>query len=36
MADVKTTLTNTAVNTQDEQKRFAALEGAVDHMKMNW
>ena len=29
MADVKTTLTNTAVNTQDEQKRFSAIEGTM-------
>ncbi len=35
MADVKTTLTNTAVNTQDDQKRFAALEGAMGHLKMS-
>jgi len=35
MADVKTTLTNTAVNTQEDQKRFSALEGAVGHLKMS-
>ena len=35
MADVKTTLTNTAVNTQEDQKRFAALEGAIGHLKMS-
>ncbi|MGH9502358.1 MAG: putative porin [Terriglobales bacterium] len=35
MADVKTTLTNTAVNTQEQQKSFAALEGAVGHIKMS-
>jgi uncharacterized phage infection (PIP) family protein YhgE len=29
MADVKTTLTNTAVGTQEEQKRMSALEGLV-------
>ena len=29
VADVKTTLTNTALNTQDDQKKFAALEGAI-------
>ena len=35
MADVKTTLTNTAVNTQEDQKRFSALEGAMGHLKMS-
>src|SRR5438876_5286509 len=35
MADVKTTLTNTAVNTQEDQKRFSALEGAMSHLKMS-
>jgi len=35
MADVKTTLTNTAVNTQEDQKRFSALEGAIGHLKMS-
>ena len=35
IADVKTTLTNTAVNTQEEQKQFAVLEGAVNHLKMS-
>src|SRR5690242_76032 len=35
MADVKTTLTNTAVTTQEEQKKFSALEGAVSHIKMS-
>src|SRR4051812_9387897 len=29
MADVKPTLTNTAVNTQDDQKRFSAIEGGL-------
>ncbi len=29
VADVQTTLTNTAVNTQDDQKKFAALEGSI-------
>src|SRR5882672_341721 len=29
MADVKTTLTNTAVNTQEDQKRFSAIEGGI-------
>jgi hypothetical protein len=35
MADVKTTLTNTAVNTQDEQKRMSALEGLVGRFRFN-
>jgi hypothetical protein len=35
MADVKTTLTNTAVNTQEQQKSFAALESAMGHIKMS-
>jgi hypothetical protein len=35
MADVKTTLTNTAVNTQDEQKRMSALEGLVGRFRLN-
>ena len=35
MADVKTTLTNTAVNTQDEQKRFSSLEGALGRFRWN-
>ena len=35
MTDVKTTLTNTAINTQEEQKSFAALEGAVGHLKLS-
>jgi vacuolar-type H+-ATPase subunit I/STV1 len=35
MTDVKTTLTNTAVNTQEEQKSFAALESAVGHLKLS-
>jgi len=29
MADVKTTLTNTALNTQDDQKRFSAIESGI-------
>src|SRR5438874_7639392 len=33
MADVKTTLTNTAVNTQDEQKRMSALEGLLGRFR---
>jgi len=33
MADVKTTLTNTAVNTQDDQKRFAALESGLSRLR---
>lgn len=35
MDDVKTTLTNTAVNTQDEQKKFSALEGLVGRFRFN-
>ncbi|MBZ5572234.1 MAG: putative porin [Acidobacteriia bacterium] len=35
MADVKTTLTNTAVNTQEEQKRMSALEGLVGRFRFN-
>lgn len=35
MADVKTTLTNTGANTQEDQKRFAALEGAVSRLKFS-
>jgi hypothetical protein len=35
MADVQTTLTNTAVNTQDEQKRVSALEGLVGRFRFN-
>jgi Putative porin len=35
MADVKTTLTNTAVNTQDEQKRMSALEGLLGRFRLN-
>jgi hypothetical protein len=35
MADVKTTLTNTAVGTQDEQKRMSALEGLVGRFRLN-
>ena len=35
MADVKTTLTNTALNTQEDQKRFSAVEGAVNHLKFS-
>ena len=35
MADVQTTLTNTAVNTQDEQKRMSALEGLVGRFRFN-
>ncbi len=33
MADVRTTLTNSALNTQDDQKKFAALESAMGHIK---
>ena len=35
MSDVQTTLTNTAANTQEEQKSFAALESAVGHLKLS-
>ncbi len=35
MTDVQTTLTNTAVNTQEQQKSFAALEGAMNHIKFS-
>jgi hypothetical protein len=35
MADVKTTLTNTAVGTQEEQKRMSALEGLVGRFRLN-
>ena len=35
MDDVKTTLTNTAVNTQEEQKKFSALEGLVGRFRFN-
>jgi hypothetical protein len=35
MDDVKTTLTNTAVNTQDEQKKFSALEGLVGRFRFS-
>jgi Putative porin len=35
MADVRTTLTNTAVGTQEEQKRMSALEGLVGRFRFN-
>jgi len=35
LADVKTTLTNNAVSTQDEQKRVSALEGLVSRVRFN-
>jgi hypothetical protein len=35
MADVKTTLTNASVTTQDDQKRMAALEGLVGRFRFN-
>jgi hypothetical protein len=35
LADVKTTLTNTAVSTQDEQKRTTALEALVTRFRFN-
>src|SRR2546429_3382134 len=35
MADVKTTLTNTAVGTQEEQKRMSALEGLLGRFRFN-
>jgi hypothetical protein len=33
MADVRTTLTNTALNTQEDQKRMAALEGLLGRFR---
>lgn len=33
MADVRTTLTNTGVQTQEEQKRFSTLEGLVSRFR---
>jgi hypothetical protein len=35
MADVKTTLTNTAVGTQEEQKRVSALEGLLGRFRFS-
>ena len=35
MADVRTTLTNTAVGTQEEQKRMSALESLVGRFRFN-
>ena len=35
MDDVKTTLTNTAVNTQEEQKKFSSLEGLVGRFRFS-
>jgi putative porin len=35
MADVRTTLTNTAVGTLEEQKRMSALEGLVGRFRFN-
>ena len=35
MEDVKTTLTNTSVTTQDDQKRMSALEGLVGRFRFN-
>ncbi len=35
MADVQTTLTNTAINSQDDQKKFAALEGLVGRFRFS-
>jgi hypothetical protein len=35
MADVKTTLTNTAVGTQDEQKRVSTLEALLGRFRFN-
>ncbi len=35
VADVKTTLTNSAVSTQDEQKRVSALESLVGHFRLS-
>jgi len=33
MADVKTTLTNTAISTQDDQKRIGAVEGTLNRFR---
>ena len=35
MTDVQTTLTNTAVTTQEEQKKFSAFESAAGRIKMS-
>ena len=35
VADVQTALTNTAVGTQDEQKRVSALESAFGRFRFN-
>lgn len=35
VADIKTTLTNTAVTTQEEQKKFSALEGLVNRFRLS-
>jgi len=35
MKDVQTTLTNTAINTQDEQKHVAGIEGTVNRFRWN-
>lgn len=35
MTDVRTTLTNNAISTQDDQKRFSALEGLVGRFRFN-
>lgn len=35
MADVKTTLTNTAVSTQDDQKRVGAIEGTLNRFRFS-
>lgn len=35
MTDVQTTLTNTAVTTQEEQKKFSLLESTVGHIKFS-
>lgn len=35
LADVQTTLTNSAVNTQDEQKKFSSLEGLVNRFRFS-
>jgi len=35
MVDVKTTLTNTAVSTQEDQKRVSALEGLMGRFRFN-
>jgi hypothetical protein len=35
VADIKTTLTKTAVSTQDEQKRVSAMQGVLNRLRFN-